>query len=324
MILDKVRKTIKKYHLIKKGEKILVAVSGGPDSVALLYLLNHLKKELDLKLHIAHLDHKLRKDSYKDKEFVENLAKKLKIPITTEEVEVKRLAKKGSIEEVARNIRLNFLFKVAQKIKADKIALGHNLNDQAETVLMRLLRGSGLYGLAGILPQKEISGFKIIRPLIEISRREIEAFIKRKKIKPCSDITNFKDIYFRNKIRNRLIPFLEKNYNKNIKELLAHTAEIVGADYDYLMRRAEGFLPKKGNKLALKKFLKLHPALQRIILRLMIRRLKGNLRRISYQHLRELEDLIFFRPINSIAFLPQGLTVTKKKNFLIFQILTKA
>ena len=158
MILDKVKKTIKKYNLIQKGDKIVVAVSGGPDSVALLYLLYSLRKDLKITLHIAHLDHSLRKDSYKDREFVEGLAQRLKLPITTSQINVKELAKKGSLEEIARNARLGFLFRVAQGIKADKIALGHSIDDQAETVLMRILRGTGLYGLAGILPKRNIAG----------------------------------------------------------------------------------------------------------------------------------------------------------------------
>ncbi|MDP3732117.1 MAG: tRNA lysidine(34) synthetase TilS, partial [Candidatus Omnitrophota bacterium] len=158
MILDKVKNTIKRYNLIGKGDKILLGVSGGPDSVAMLYLLKSLKKELKISLHVAHLDHMLRNDSYKDKEFVERLARNLKIPVTTATINVKELAKSGSLEEIARNARLGFLFKVAQDIKAGKIALGHNLDDQAETVLMRIIRGAGLCGLSGILPKRNIAG----------------------------------------------------------------------------------------------------------------------------------------------------------------------
>lgn len=141
MILQKIRETIKKYDLIHKGDKIVVGVSGGPDSVCLLYLLNSLKKELRLSLHIAHLDHMLRRDSYKDAEFVKELALKLKLPVTCAVLNVKELAKNGSLEEIARNARLGFFFRLADTVKANKIALGHNLDDQAETVLMRILRG---------------------------------------------------------------------------------------------------------------------------------------------------------------------------------------
>lgn len=291
----------------------MVGVSGGPDSVALLYLLNALRKELKITLHIAHLDHMLRKDSGKDKEFVENLARRLKLPITVSRINVKELATKGSLEEIARNARLGFLFKVAKDRGADKIALGHTLDDQAETVLMRILRGTGLYGLSGILPKKNISGYTVIRPLIEVRRRDIEAFLKRKKIKPCRDISNTKEVYFRNKLRNKLFPLLEKEYSCNIKEILSNMAESVGFDYDYLYSKAYSAMKRQGNRINLEKFLRLHPAIQRLLLRLAIAKIKGDTRRLTFQHIREIEDLILNRPPNSIVDLPGGISAVKKK-----------
>jgi tRNA(Ile)-lysidine synthase len=318
MLLEKVKDTIKKYNLISKGDKLVVGVSGGPDSVALLYLLDSLKRELKIILHIAHLDHRLRKDSYKDKEFVENLSLKLKIPITTTEVNVKELTRKGSLEEISRNVRLGFLFRVAREVKAQKIALGHNLDDQAETVLMRILRGAGLYGLSGILPNRKIAGYQIIRPLIEVKRKEIEAYLNRKKIKPHIDLSNLEDIYFRNKIRNRLLPLLEKEYNKNIKEILSNMAQSLGCDYDYLKRAANRAIKHFDKKINLEKFLKLHPAIQRLLLRISIARLKGDMRRLTFQHIREIEDLLLNRPVNSIIDLPKGISIIKKKKSLVF------
>ena len=320
MILDKIKKTIKRYDLIDKGDKILVGVSGGPDSVALLFLLNSLKKELKIDLHVGHLDHMLRKDSGKESKFVERLTCKLKIPLTQAKVNIKELAKAGSLEEIARNARLGFLFKVARDIKADKIALGHNLDDQAETVLMRILRGTGLYGLSGILPKRNIAGYQIIRPLIEIKRQEIEAYLKRKKISPYIDISNLEDIYFRNKIRNRLLPLLEKEYNKNIKEILSNMAQSLGLDYDYLMRVTQRLMKGAKHKLNLKRLTNLHPAIQRLILRMAIARVQGDTRRITFAHIKELEDLIFNRPVNSVVDLPKGVSVVKKKSHLYFYL----
>jgi len=324
-ILKKVKNTIKRYNLIAKNDKVLIGVSGGPDSVALLYILNSLSKELKISLYIAHLDHMLRIDSYRDREFVEGLAKRLKIPITCGQINVKELAtclpagrKKGSLEEIARNARLGFLFRAAKDIKANKIALGHNLDDQAETVLMRILRGAGLYGLAGILPKRDIAGFKIIRPLIEVRRREIESFLKRKRLKPRIDLSNLEDIYFRNKIRNKLLPLLEKDYNRNIKKVLSNMAESVGFDYDYLYRQANLKMINLREKIKLNQFLKLHPAIQRLILRLSIARVKGDTRRITFQHIKELEDLILNRPVNSIVDLPKGVSAVKRRTTLAF------
>ncbi len=318
MILDKIKNTIKRYNLIAKNDLVLVGVSGGPDSVTLLYILNSLKKELRINLHIAHLDHMLRKDSSKDREFVEELARKLKIPVTTAQINVKNLAKHGSLEEIARNARLGFLFRVAKETKAAKIALGHNQDDQAETILMRILRGTGLYGLSGILPKRNIAGRLIIRPLIETKRKEIEAFLKARRIRPRIDPSNLEDIYLRNKIRNRLMPQLEREYNKNIKEVLANMAENLAGDYDYLNLAAGRIKKRVKGKVNLDKFLKLHPAMQRLIIRGAISGIKGNTRRITFQHAKEIEALILNRPTNSIVDLPGGVSVVKRKKYLLF------
>ena len=296
----------------------MIGVSGGPDSLALLYLLNSYKKDFRLSLHIAHLDHQLRSNSFRDKEFVENLAHKLNLPVTCAKINRRALSAKGSLEEIARNLRLGFLCKVAKKIKADKIALGHNLDDQAETILMRILRGTGLLGLSGILPKREISGCEVIRPLIETKRKEIERYLKKKKIKACIDRSNFQDIYFRNRIRNQLLPLLEKKYNKNIKIVLSSLANIASYDYDYLIQAALRKLNKPRKSIKLERYLSLHPAMQRLVLRLNIARLKGDTRRITFKHIQELEDLISNRPLNSIVDLPKGVSVVKKKNSLSF------
>lgn len=320
MLKEKVKNTIQKYNLIKKGDKIVVGVSGGPDSVALLYLLNALKKELRLSLHVAHLDHMLRPASPQDREYVENLAQKLRLPVTAGQINVGELARKGSLEEIARNARLGFLFKVAKDVKADKIALGHNLDDQAETVLMRILRGTGLYGLSGIVPKRKFAGYELIRPMLEIRRREIEEFLKKKKLKPRLDKSNLEEIYLRNKIRRKLLPLLERDYNKNIREILSNMAESTRQDYDYLNRVASRFVKRSTRKIDLNRFLKLHPAMQRLVLRLCIAKLKGNTRRITFQHIKEIEDLISSRPINSVVDLPQGVSVAKHKAHLSFYL----
>jgi tRNA(Ile)-lysidine synthase len=318
MLLEKVKQTIIRHRLICPGETILIGVSGGPDSTALLYALNSLKKALRLKLHIAHLDHMLRPDSDKDRVFVQGLAQKLGLPYTWARVNVKGIARKGSLEEIARNARLGFLFRVARTVKARRIALGHNFDDQAETVLMRILRGAGLYGLTGILPKRQICGFQIVRPLIEIRRKEILRFLKKKHVRARMDLSNFDDIYFRNKIRNRLMPLLEAGYNKNIKEALCNLAESAGYDYDYLFRTARKLSDAMGTRLALKKLSALHPGLQRLLYRLTIARIKGDLRRITFAHIREIEDLVSNRPANSIVDLPQGVSVVKKQASVLF------
>lgn len=310
-MIERVREAIRRQHLLQKNDLVLVGVSGGPDSVALLYVLHSLSKEFGIKLHIGHLDHMLRKDSSKDRAFVEGFARKLRIPITSSQLDIRQSPGSGSQEEIARNARLAFFSQVAKQIMATKIALGHNLDDQAETVLMRILRGTGLYGLAGIWPKRSIDGLIIIRPLLEIPRKKIEQFLRRRGINPRIDRSNFQDIYFRNKIRLSLLPLLEKRYNKNIKSLLANLAQSVGSDYDYLSASSQKLMRNYRRKVPLEKFLRLHPALQRMILRLLIIRLKGDTRRISFRHIAEIEDLLYNRPAGSIVDLPAGLAAKK-------------
>jgi len=323
MLIKKFKNFIQRYNLIDKGDKILVGVSGGPDSVVLIYLLNSIKKDFSLTLHIGHLDHMLRRNSYKDAEFVEELSHKLNIPITTGKVNVKELAKNGSLEEIARNTRLGFLFSIARQIKTKKIALGHNLDDQIETVLMRFLRGAGLYGLRGILPKREIAGFTIIRPLLGIRRKEIENYLRRRKITARQDYTNFKDIYLRNKLRHHLLPLLERRYNPNIREVMVNMAESIGCDYDYLFKLSEKTFFKNAHfysrkiVFCLDEFLKLEPALQRMLVRLSVYKLKGDLRRLEFRHIKEIEDLLLQRPANSIVDLPKGISTIKTKSKLI-------
>jgi len=325
MLIQKIKNTIKNNDLIRKNDSLLVAVSGGPDSVALLYSLYALRKVLKFDLCVAHLDHMLRKDSIKDREFVLSLAKKLKLPAVIGRVDIGKLSEEGSVEEIARNKRQEFLFRVAKRCRANKIAIGHNRDDQAETVLMRIIRGSGLYGLNAILPKRRIDGFTLIRPLIEVSRKEIEGYLKKKKIKARVDKSNLEDIYFRNKVRNKLLALLEKDFNPNIKGVLANLASTVAVDYDFLLQKANRiFLSCQLSaishqlKLDLERLKTIHPAMLRLVVRLTYASIKGNLRKLNFQHLKEIEDLIFNRPINSIVDLPENISVQKKKKALIF------
>lgn len=320
MIAATVRNTIKKFGLLKKGETVLIGVSGGPDSVCLLYILNNLKKDLGLKLQAAHIDHMLRSDSASDLKYVQDLCNRLKMPLDSARIDVRSLAKKGSLEEAARNARLDFFFKTAKAIKADAIALGHNLDDQAETVLMRILRGSGLSGLSGILPKRNILGFRVIRPLIEVNRKKIEAFLKKRKIRARIDSTNKQQVYFRNKVRHKLLPLLKKEYSPNIKGLLANMAESVALDYDYLAQATEKAAKSSRTSFSLSRLDLLHPALKRMIFRGAIASLKGDTRRITFQHIREIEDLLLNRPSGSVVNLPRNVCARKTKDRLEFYL----
>ena len=321
-MIHKVKDDIKKYGLIAKNDKVIVGVSGGPDSLALLYCLNSLKKELKFSLYVAHLDHMLRKGSREDLEFVMGVAKKLKLPFVSTSINVKAIAGHGSVEQIARNARLGFLYKAAKDIGASKIALGHNLDDQAETVLMRVVRGTGLYGLAGILPKRRMRDVTIIRPFLDVRRSQIEGFLKKKKLKARIDPSNLQDAYLRNKIRHALLPSLEK-YNRNIKDALKNLGETAAADYDLLLQQARSWSTKLGKRIDIARFNRLHPAIQKLVLRDNITRLKGDTRAISFKHILEIQDMILNRPSGSIVDLPKNISVVKKKNRLIFYLRKK-
>ncbi len=317
-MLNKFMETIKRHNLVQRKDKILIAVSGGPDSLALLFKLASLRNTLELTLHIAHLDHGLRKDSKEDALFVKQWANKLNIPVAIEKLDLKKKGIKTFSEEFLREKRQDFLIKTAKEIKADKVALGHNLDDQAETVLMRLLRGTGLSGLSGISPKRIIKGVTFIRPLLETRRREIESFLKQKKVKPRLDPTNKQSLFLRNKIRHNLIPLLKNAYNQNIVELLANLAESVSYDYEYLDHVARNNPKTSIGRLKIKEAKKLHPAILRLKIRQNIAYIQGDTRRISFQHIREVEGLLNNRPEESIVDLPKGISVQKGRNVLRF------
>ncbi|MBI5872742.1 MAG: tRNA lysidine(34) synthetase TilS [Candidatus Omnitrophica bacterium] len=319
---QQVLNTINKYKMFEQGDRVVVAVSGGPDSMALLYSLKELNARLCLSLCVAHLDHGIRKNSSKDHAFVKKTAQSLGLPFYGKALDWKHIKRAGSLEEQLRRLRYDFLLKAAKKFRSKKIALAHHRDDQAETVLMRLLRGSGLYGMAAILPKRIIDGHVIVRPLLEVSRKDILKYLKAERVGFRIDETNFEDRFFRNKIRNRLLPVLEKDYNANIREVLSYFASSAGADYDFLSRQADAFLKKnlkeKNSVLSipLARFKKLDIALRRLVIRDLVCRLKGDLRLVTFQHAQEVEELLFFRPQLSQVHLPGRIIVSKTSSTL--------
>ena len=239
MLPRKVRGTIEKYGMLRKGDTVVVAVSGGPDSVALLHVLDSLKGIYRLRLHVAHLEHGIRgEESRGDMQFVEELCRRLSLPFTARSEDVPALAaSRGlSLEAAARKVRYAFLKEVSDEVKAEKIATGHNANDQAETLLLNLLRGAGMAGLSGIRPA--MNG-KIIRPLIESSRREIEEYVGEKHLDFRLDSSNLDERMERNKVRRVLLPLIEKEFNPGIIDALSRSASIFSTMNMYLIERVE-------------------------------------------------------------------------------------
>lgn len=267
--LEKVRRAINSFS-VSAGEKVVVAVSGGPDSVCLLHLLKSLFPDRPLQLHVAHLNHGLRPESREEARFVEVLSRKWDLPFTGKTLNATEYPKKESVQVEARRLRYHFLREVARHFGAKWIALGHQADDQAETFLMRILRGSGVTGLSGIPAMRDNA---IIRPLLDCTRGEIMAELSRQGISFMRDSSNKKTVYQRNRVRHHLIPILQ-SYNPKIKANFCRETVLLRDENDFIEQSLSTILPSleitiHDSSVVFKteKIAALHPALQRRALR---------------------------------------------------------
>jgi tRNA(Ile)-lysidine synthase len=316
---------IREHQLVSVGEKLVVAVSGGADSVCLLHILVKLLKELKIKLHIAHLNHQLRgADSDADADYVADLSRQLGIPATIEKRDVLGYQKQKhlSLEEAAREVRYRFLAEVARAIGAGRVATGHTRDDHIETILMHLIRGSGTRGLRGLQPttlwQSGTESLTIIRPLLEISHQQTEDYCREHRLAPRLDASNLSLSPLRNRIRQQLLPLLE-SYNPGVAEALLRTARIAGDDIDLLdeqvarlwdevarQDRKNVILDKAG-------FDRLPSALKRYLLRASVERLLGSAKDVEMRHIEEMMSLAT-KPAGKRLNLPGGLTFSVEYN----------
>jgi len=306
-IREKAKRSIERYNMLCNGDTVLVGVSGGPDSMALLYLLMDIRNEYGITLKAAHLNHGFRKEAVDEAEFVRKTAVSLGLPVIISSIDVPAIKETDglSAQEAARKARYAFFAEAAEEAGASMVALAHTADDQAETVLMRLLRGSGPLGLSGIPPVRKISsqeagvrrqGPIIIRPLIECSRKEIEKYISDRNIPFVTDSSNLKMDYMRNRVRIELLPFLE-GYNPNIKETLVRTADVASRDNQFLDMEADRIYKtfrdnKEGISIEFKTLKELHPALSSRVIRKAIKAVKGDLKRVSFQHISDILSLM--------------------------------
>ena len=317
---DKVRQAIKKYKMLSPGDRVVVGISGGPDSLALLSTLRSLSKEFNLSLSLAHLNHMFRgKEAEADARFVQKVSRAWKLPLKSESFDVPAFARKEKLspEEAARQIRYKFLSQVSLEFKASRVALGHTEDDQLETLLMRLIRGTGHEGLKGIPPVRILNAkprVKVIRPLIETSRAEIESYLDKHKLKARSDSSNLQPIYLRNKIRLELLPLL-RQYNPRIKEVLLSTMRILREEEEYLQENARKALgevikeKKKGTvSIKLKDFSAYPRALQRRILREVVKSIQGDAQGFGFQHYENILNLTEEGPSGARIDLPHNTT----------------
>ena len=343
-IAQRVATFCRKNSLLTDQDKVVIGVSGGPDSLCLLHLLKTLCREFDLDLTIAHLNHQLRgSDSQADEAFVRDIAARWQLPIFVETSSVMDVAakRKQSIEETARQLRYAFLWRIAQKVNANKIAVGHHADDQVETVLMHILRGTGLAGLRGIQPKIDIAGLRLdvedipgislqsapnlIRPLLETSRLEIEHYCAAHNLSPRQDTSNQETTFFRNRIRHELIPQLE-TYNPNIRQVIQRTAKIIAADIEILnehIASAWRFITKTVSsekiEIDLLNWLNLPLAMRRATLRRAIQILQAEtydetlpygLHDIGFEHIETAIEIIEKGTTGAKVTLPQGILLT--------------
>jgi tRNA(Ile)-lysidine synthase len=317
------RKTIKEYKLIEKRDRIILGVSGGPDSVSMLYQFLGIKKELKLHLVCAHFNHGLRKEADAEELFIKRLCVEVGISCISEKKEVEKFFAGDSLEQTARNLRFDFFLKCSRQTKIKKLSLAHHKDDLAETVLIRLVRGAGLRGLQGFSPKSKFASLTLIRPMIEMRKSEIIEWLKEKKVSYCLDASNFEDKFLRNRIRHKLLPLLME-LNPNIIETLSNAARALSLDYDFIYSFSyEKFLSLKrgqspnGLRLDMKGLKELPLSIFNNVIRIAIEELQGNIRKLEARHLDELRDLAIYRPEGSIVDLPNLLVKKEEKSLFI-------
>ena len=283
--------------MLSQSEHVLAAVSGGADSIALLYGLLEIKEAFSLSISVCHINHNLRgEESDKDQEFVKNLCEELKLPLFCFSVDV---PKQGmSLEEAARKVRYDHFYKCGIK----KIALGHNLNDNAETLLLRLCRGTGLTGLSGIPAVRKDGEFTLIRPLLETNRKEIEDYLQVKGVNYRSDESNFDTAFSRNRIRHEVLPILEK-INPQAVTNLAKSAELLRNDSNFLAT-----LTGQSNRIHI-------PTMQRHSIHRALSQVKG-LKDITQKHIAQVESLLTSQSGKEL-YLPGGFKVCREYDYLL-------
>lgn len=320
-LLRKVENTIEKYNMLSIGDHVLVSLSGGPDSTCLLHILNQFKGKYKLKISALYIDHGLRpEDVPKEIEFCREICEHLKVDFFVESIDVKGFSsrEKIGIQEAARILRYEVLDSLSLRIRANKISLGHNADDQAETVIMRLLRGSGPQGLSGIPPVRK----KIIRPLIEVTREEIEEYLRENQLTSVQDPSNTSERYLRNIIRKRLIPVI-KEISPEAPRIIARTAEILREENDFInvqvtkalmrlmSRKSESRVELFCNPMEILNIVLLRRALRAAIDT--VRDLKG----LEFEHIDEIIKLIKRGKPGDRIYLPKGIRAIKGYSTLI-------
>lgn len=328
----KFKQTIEKQRMLSPGQRILVAVSGGPDSVALLYLLHDLREEFELTIEVAHLQHGIRgEEAIEDARFVARLAEQLSLICHLKEIDLPQLkiaSRKASLEEIGRFERYKFFAETAQLHRLDVVATAHTADDQAETIVMRLFRGAGRTGLRGIAPMRQLmvagdrrcTSVLLIRPLLNAQRREVMDFLEQRKLHYRTDSSN-RDLFFlRNWIRLKLMPQVSERFGAKLPARLCAQAQVLGDEEDYLAELTRQQLENvsDGNELSRKLFLNLNKALQRRVIRLWFEQRRGHLRAIDFDHVESALRLIAVGAPQGRLALPGGWQLAREYETITF------
>lgn len=324
---NKVINTIKKYNMIEEGDKIVLGVSGGPDSISMLKILNEIKQDFNFEIYVAHINHMIREEAIDDEMYVQNYCENNSIPFFAKRADVQQIAneQKMGTEETGRKIRYEFFDEVMKNVGANKIAIAHNKNDKIETIIMNLLRGSAVSGLKGIEP---IRDNKYIRPLIECERQEIEQYCDENQLNPRIDKTNFENDYTRNKIRNIVIPYIKNEFNPNIIQTIDRLSQVATEESNYIDKQTlqeyqKILIEKNENQiiLKLKEFNKLEKVIKSRIILLTTKQLMSSTQGIEKIHIEDIIKLCdnnvgnkFLTPNKNIKFLVKDKKLYIRRN----------
>lgn len=327
-LLARFKNYIIREELVEKGDSIILGVSGGPDSLTMFDLFSRIKDEYKLEIVIFHLNHMFRKEAGEEALFVKTFAEEYGFEVVIEEFNVPEFIKKNSYspEEGARIVRFKLLSTWAKKYDIKKVALAHNKDDLVETVFLNLFRGTGLKGLVGIMPLTKTNNLNIIHPLLDFFRTEIEMYCQERDLKPCHDPSNRNTLYTRNKVRNIIIPQIEKEINPGLKEVVFRMATNIRVEEDFLTELGRDyfqkcFLVKKKDKiiLSIEKLYKINKALRRRVVKNALQELQGNAIDLYAVHYKAIEELIISRQTGKTIVLKNNIQVRSSYDHLIFE-----
>ncbi|MBQ8301108.1 MAG: tRNA lysidine(34) synthetase TilS [Clostridia bacterium] len=293
MVLNIIRQTISEYRLLNKGDKVLIGLSGGADSVCLTYALCALKEELGIEIAAAHLNHGIRgEEALRDEVFAQRFSATLGIKCHIRTADIPHIAQQNEISEetAGRNARYEFFDELCKEFGYTKIATAHNKNDNAETILMNFMRGSGITGLCGI----PFSRDNIIRPIINVSRYDIEKYCNENNLEYVTDSTNLTDEYTRNKVRNVLIPLIQKEFNSNFINTITDNSMLIKADCEYIEKQALETYRKivKNSSVEISELLSSDISISRRVIRLMLKNIYGSLDGISAGYINDVLSIL--------------------------------